>query len=124
MDDLAGQRVTVMGVGRSGGGIGVTRFLAGAGADVLLTDRLGESDLADALGSIANLVDSGAVRLRLGEHNVSDFTTCELVVANDQIAPIDPKFDFPDRASDVAGWCNGEIVWEADDLAVIRAEYE
>jgi hypothetical protein len=24
----------------------------------------------------------------------------------------------------VAGWCGGEIVWEADDLAVIRAEYE
>ena len=49
MDDLAGQRVTVMGVGRFGGGIGVTRFLARAGADVLLTDRLGEPDLADTL---------------------------------------------------------------------------
>ena len=52
------------------------------------------------------------------------FVLGDVVVADAQIAPIDPEFDFPDRAGDVAGWCGGEIVWEADDLAVIRAEYE
>ena len=102
MDDLAGQRVTVMGVGRSGGGIGVTRFLAHAGADVLLTDRLDEPDLADTLASIADLVDSGAVRLRLGGHNVSDFTTCDLVVANPAVRrPWDDRFLRAAAAADI-----------------------
>jgi tRNA (cmo5U34)-methyltransferase len=48
----------------------------------------------------------------------------DVVRADVQIAPIDPGFDFPDRADDIAEWCGGEVVWEADDLAVIRATYE
>jgi len=48
----------------------------------------------------------------------------DVVRANVQVAPIDPGFDFPDRADDVAEWCAGEVTWEADDLAVIRATYE
>ncbi len=27
------------------------------------------------------------------------------------------------RAADLASWCDGEVVWEADDLAVVRAVY-
>ncbi|MBX3377283.1 MAG: UDP-N-acetylmuramoyl-L-alanine--D-glutamate ligase [Phycisphaeraceae bacterium] len=80
--EFAGQRITVMGLGRFGGGVGVTRFLAERGADVLVTDLDPEDKLAESLGAIRDLVDSGRVRLRLGGHNVSDFTTCDLVVAN------------------------------------------
>ena len=35
---LARKRVTVMGLGRFGGGVGVARWLAGQGARVLVTD--------------------------------------------------------------------------------------
>jgi tRNA (cmo5U34)-methyltransferase len=48
----------------------------------------------------------------------------DVVVADVQVASIEPGVDFPDRAADVAGWCDGEVVWEADDLAVIRATYD
>lgn len=48
----------------------------------------------------------------------------DVVAAAVEVTPIEPGVDFPDRAADVAGWCQGEIVWEADDLAVIRAGYE
>lgn len=82
MIDLAGKRVTVMGLGRFGGGIGVTRWLCARGADVLVTDKDGEADLADSVAQIGGLVGTGQVRLRLGEHNVSDFTDTDLVVAN------------------------------------------
>src|SRR6266542_4066263 len=37
--------------------------------------------------------------------------------------PPEPGVDFLETAGDLAQWCSGEIVWEADDLAVIRAEY-
>jgi UDP-N-acetylmuramoylalanine--D-glutamate ligase len=82
MHDLAGRRVTVMGLGRFGGGLGVTRYLASQGADILLTDLEPQERLAEPLLSLRDLVDDGRVRLRLGGHNVSDFTTCDLVLAN------------------------------------------
>jgi tRNA (cmo5U34)-methyltransferase len=40
-----------------------------------------------------------------------------------RVTPIDPDYDMPSPAADQADWCGGEIVWEADDLAVIRAVY-
>lgn len=80
--ELAGQRVTVMGLGRFGGGLAVTRFLVESGADVLVTDLADEESLAKSLQPLRPLIDSGAVQLRLGEHNVSDFTTRDLIVAN------------------------------------------
>ncbi|MBL0927155.1 MAG: UDP-N-acetylmuramoyl-L-alanine--D-glutamate ligase [Phycisphaerales bacterium] len=80
--DLAGQRVTVMGLGNFGGGAGVTRWLARQGADVLVTDLTPAEKLADSVHALHDLTSSGRVRLRLGEHNVSDFTNTDLVVAN------------------------------------------
>lgn len=80
--NLEGKRVTVMGLGRFGGGAGVTRWLCEQGATVLLTDIEPQEKLSASVAQIADLVKSGRVELRLGGHNVSDFTTCELVVAN------------------------------------------
>jgi len=80
--DFAGKRITVMGLGRFGGGVGVARWLCAQGADVLVTDTDTPDKLTDSLAAIHPLIDSGQISLRLGEHNVSDFTTCDLVVAN------------------------------------------
>jgi len=86
MQDLSGQRVTVMGLGRFGGGVGVTRFLVGQGADVCVTDTEPAEGLAESIAQLADLPE-GAVTYRLGEHNVSDFTTADLVVANPAVKP-------------------------------------
>jgi tRNA (cmo5U34)-methyltransferase len=48
----------------------------------------------------------------------------DVVEAELQVAPIDPDLDFPDRAADLAEWCGGEVVWTADDLALVRAVYD
>ena len=40
-----------------------------------------------------------------------------------QVTPIDPEFDFPDTAEELAEWSGGEVTWRADDLAVVRATY-
>ena len=98
---LAGKSVTVMGLGRFGGGAGVTRWLASQGADVLLTDKLPAEHLTEPLESINDLVSRGIVKLRLGEHNVSDFTTVDLVVANPAVPkPWEDRFL---RAAQAAG---------------------
>jgi tRNA (cmo5U34)-methyltransferase len=41
-----------------------------------------------------------------------------------RVTPVEPGFDLPSPAADQAEWCGGEVVWEADDLAVIRAVYD
>ncbi len=80
--DPAGQRVTVMGLGRFGGGVGVTRWLVQHGARVLVTDLQPQPDLRKSLAQLSPLIDDGSVHLRLGHHVQTDFTTCDLVVAN------------------------------------------
>jgi tRNA (cmo5U34)-methyltransferase len=42
----------------------------------------------------------------------------------ERVTPIGPDFDFPSPAEEQAEWCGGEVVWRADDLAVIRAVYD
>ena len=92
-DDLDSRRITVMGLGRFGGGAGVTRWLVAQGAKVLVTDRQSEAEIGPSLESIQDLVKRGDVELRLGEHREDDFRKCDLVVANPAVSkPWENKF--------------------------------
>ncbi len=84
-DNWNNKRVVVMGLGRFGGGLGVTRWLCRQGAGVTVTD------LADAEGlteSVAQLADLD-VTIHLGGHDPADLDDCELLVVNPAV---------PDRA--------------------------
>ncbi|MBI3269765.1 MAG: UDP-N-acetylmuramoyl-L-alanine--D-glutamate ligase [Planctomycetes bacterium] len=83
---LQGSRVTVMGLGLFGGGVGVTRYLVRQGADVTVTDLRPEKDLAESLAAL----DGYPVRLRLGGHEESDFTSADLVVVNPAVPRASP----------------------------------
>jgi UDP-N-acetylmuramoylalanine--D-glutamate ligase len=80
--DFAGARVTVMGLGRFGGGAGAARWLADRGAEVLITDLASEERLATSLARLRDLLSTGRVRLRLGGHEPADFEYADLVVVN------------------------------------------
>src|SRR5262245_2318384 len=47
----------------------------------------------------------------------------DVVKADVALTPIDPDYDFPEAAADLAEWSGGEVTWAADDLAVVRAVY-
>jgi tRNA (cmo5U34)-methyltransferase len=51
------------------------------------------------------------------------FVIGDIVKADVQIAPVDEDYDFPETAADLAEWCGGEVAWQEDDVAVIRAMY-
>lgn len=78
IENWQGRRVTVMGLGRFGGGVGATRWLARQGARVLVTDLAPPENLRDALDRLAGL----DVELRLGRHKEDDFRRADLVVVN------------------------------------------
>ena len=91
-----------MGLGRFGGGAGVTRWLVEQGADVLLTDQDTPENLATPLRAIEDLVRAGSVTPRLGEHHVADFTDTDLVIANPAVPkPWDNRFLRAGRAANV-----------------------
>jgi tRNA (cmo5U34)-methyltransferase len=51
------------------------------------------------------------------------FVIGDVVKAGVEITPIDEDYDFPEAAAELAEWTAGEITWEQDDLAVVRAVY-
>ncbi|MEY4118650.1 MAG: UDP-N-acetylmuramoylalanine--D-glutamate ligase [Planctomycetota bacterium] len=80
--DWRGRRVTVMGLGQFGGGIGVTRYLVARGAKVTLTDRDPAKKLEEPLRQLEREIASGAVDCVIGEHRERDFSGAEFVIAN------------------------------------------
>jgi len=82
--DVAGKRVTVMGLGRHGGGVAVSRWLAEAGAIVTISDRADAATLADSLSELEGVPIAA---LHLGEHHADDFRAAEVVVVNPAVKP-------------------------------------
>lgn len=72
-----GKRITVMGLGLLGRGVGDARFLAECGADVLVTD-LKTADVLKA--SVAQLDHFPNVTFVLGEHRKEDFEHADLIL--------------------------------------------
>jgi UDP-N-acetylmuramoylalanine--D-glutamate ligase len=79
----SGKNVTVMGLGRFGGGLGVTRWLLQQGANVLLTDCASADSLAEPLQDLGTHENLTIV---LGEHREQDFANADLVIANPAVA--------------------------------------
>lgn len=94
--DWCGKRVTVMGLGRFGGGVGVTRWLVQQGARVTVTDRDPESRLADSVAQLRDL----DVAFTLGRHELCDFLHADAVVVNPAV-PDSSEFLAAARAAHV-----------------------
>lgn len=86
MQDLAGKRVTVYGLGHFGGGIAVCRWLVEQGARVTAVDRQSAEALADSVQQLNGL----DMTFHLGREDEADFTQADLIVASPAIAPANP----------------------------------
>lgn len=84
----------------------------------------GPWDLVIAVLSVHHLHSEGKRDLlrRIREQSKSA-VIADVMVAEPQVTPIEAGFDFPETAVDLADWSGGEVVWEADDLAVVSARY-
>lgn len=84
----------------------------------------GPWDLVIGVLSVHHLDADGKRDLlrRIGEESRA-LVLGDVVVAEARVTPIEAGFDFPERAADLAEWSGGDVVWEADDLAVVVATY-
>ncbi len=94
----AGRRVTVMGLGVLGGGVGAARYLASHGAIVTVTDTRDESALATSMAQLDGL----PIAYHLGAHDFGDFTRegADVVVRNPGV-PMDSPYLLAARESGV-----------------------
>ncbi len=110
-----GQRVTVMGLGSFGGGVGAVRFLVEHGARVVVTDLRTENELADSL----NQLDADwPIELRLGKHVESDFRNSDLIVVNPAV-PTDSHFLKVARSAGVPLTSEMNLFWQHNRGRVI-----
>ena len=80
---LADKKITIMGLGRFGGGVGAARFFTERSSKVIVTDTAKPETLSD---SVAALGDLPKITFHLGEHRKEDFTGADVVVVNPAVA--------------------------------------
>lgn len=72
-----GKKITVFGLGLHGGGVGVVKFLAQQGAQVIATDLKTKEQLATSLEKLKGLKN---VQYILGQHRLEDFIKVDMVI--------------------------------------------
>ena len=72
-----GKKITVMGLGLLGRGVGDAKYLAECGAELIITDLKSETELAE---SVAQLKDATNVEFVLGQHRLEDFRDRDLIL--------------------------------------------
>jgi UDP-N-acetylmuramoylalanine--D-glutamate ligase len=83
-------RVTVMGLGSFGGGVGLARYLAMQGAAVTVTDL----QSADTLQASVHALHDLPIRFVLGEHREADFIDTDVVFVNPAVPLTSPYLDL------------------------------
>ena len=71
------KKITVMGLGLLGRGVGDTLFLAECGADLIVTDLKTKEQLASSLKILSKYKN---ITYRLGEHNLEDFRDRDMIL--------------------------------------------
>lgn len=86
IENWQGLKVTVMGLGMFGGGLGVAQWLLRQGARVTITDLKSEDHLGPSLAALRD----APVFWRLGRHESQDFTRADVVVVNPAVPKRSP----------------------------------
>jgi UDP-N-acetylmuramoylalanine--D-glutamate ligase len=81
------KKITVMGIGLNGGGVGIVSFLVAQGARVIATDLKTRDQLSGSLEKLKGLKN---VTYVLGQHRREDFINVDMVIKN-PLVPWDDK---------------------------------
>ena len=87
-DYFKGKKVTVMGLGLLGRGVGDVAFLSEAGAEVIVTDLKNKEELAE---SLEKLEAFPAIAYTLGEHKKEDFENRDFILVGAGV-PMDSQY--------------------------------
>ncbi|MBU0612105.1 hypothetical protein KKB58_01605 [Patescibacteria group bacterium] len=83
-----GKRITVMGLGLLGRGLGYTKFLAECGADLIVTDLKTKEQLATSVKALSKFPK---IKFVLGKHRLEDFKDRDMVIKSAGV-PLDSVY--------------------------------
>jgi len=72
-----GKKITIMGLGLLGRGVGLTKFLAQSGAQLIVTDLKTKKELESSLNQLKKF---GNIKYVLGQHRLADFKNRDLII--------------------------------------------
>lgn len=109
------KKITVMGLGLLGRGLGDCLYLAHAGAELIITDRKTEAELEDSARQIRHYPN---VTLHLGEHRFEDFENRDLILVAAGV-PLDSPYLEHARAHKVPLTMSATLLAQLSHLPVI-----
>jgi len=110
-----GKKVTVMGLGLLGRGVGDARFLAECGAELTITDLKSKDELES---SLEQLREFPSIRYTLGEHKKEDFQNRDFILKAAGV-PIDSPYIAEAHASGIPVKMSASWFMELSDVPVI-----
>lgn len=110
-----GKRITVMGLGLLGRGVGDARYLAECGAELIVTDLKSREELAE---SVAHLESFSNIRFVLGEHRLVDFRNRDLILKAAGV-PLESPFIAEARRSNIPIRMSADLFAELSGVPVV-----
>ena len=92
-----GKKITVMGLGILGRGLGYTKFLAECGADLIVTDLKNKEQLATSLKALEKFPN---IKFVLGEHRLEDFRDRDMIIKSAGV-PLDSIYIEEAKKNDI-----------------------
>jgi UDP-N-acetylmuramoylalanine--D-glutamate ligase len=110
-----GKKITVMGLGLLGRGVGDAVFLAECGAKLTVTDLKTKEQLKESLKKLKKFKD---IKYVLGEHKLEDFQNCDMVLKNPAI-PLDSVYVNEAKKNNIPVEMSASLLVKFLDIPVV-----
>lgn len=110
-----GKKITVMGLGLLGRGVGDARYLAECGAELIVTDLKTREQLAE---SVAQLESFKNITFMLGEHRLEDFRDRDFVLKAAGV-PLDSPYIAEARKNEIPVRMSADLFAEISSIPTV-----
>lgn len=110
-----GKKITVMGLGLLGRGVGDARYLAECGAELIVTDLKTREQLAE---SVKRLESFSNIRFVLGEHRLEDFSNRDFILKAAGV-PLDSIYIAEAKKNNIQVRMSADIFAEVSGISCI-----
>ncbi len=109
------KKITVMGLGLLGRGVGDVRYLAQSGAELIVTDLKSAEQLAE---SVEQLKEFSNIQFILGEHRLQDFRDRDMILKAAGV-PLDSIYIAEARAQGIPVRMSADLLMELSEVPTI-----
>lgn len=110
-----GKKITLMGLGLLGRGVGDARYLAECGAELIVTDLKKREDLLESVGQLESFPN---IHFVLGEHRLEDFNNRDLILKAAGV-PLDSLYIAEARKNEIPIRMSADLFAELSKIPVV-----